>query len=217
MKILGICGGVACGKSRIAQTLNSWGASVLQGDPVTHEVLNYPEVIEQIFARWQGKVFPDYYRVKEFTPHHRRVIASYVFQHPEELAFLEAITGPLIVEKLRGSMKRFHPEYTPALVLDVPMLFELDLHQDCDAIWYIDAPEGQRLLNFTARYNTDFKAQYSEADLEADFKAREKRLDLPLRRSKSTAVIKNHFLGPELNFHHTVKAVKAIYEALLQR
>lgn len=213
MKIIGLVGGVACGKSRIAGQIQSWGAGIIQGDPATHKVLQYPEVIDQMFARWRDKVFASTRPPSSIEAHHRRAIANYVFQHPKELAFLEAITGPLIVKRLRNSMARYNRDYIPALVLDVPLLFELGLDRDCHAIWYIDAPEGQRLLNFTARYNTDNKAFFTEKDLEDDFKAREKRLGLENRKSRATAIINNCFS----NFYATVATAKELYEELLKQ
>jgi dephospho-CoA kinase len=56
MITLGILGGIASGKSTLTAYLVSKGACHLDGDKINHEVLNYPEIIQQIKSRWPDAV-----------------------------------------------------------------------------------------------------------------------------------------------------------------
>ena len=56
MLTLGLVGGIASGKSLVAQCLYELGAVVLDGDRAGHAVLREPEVIAAIRARWGEKV-----------------------------------------------------------------------------------------------------------------------------------------------------------------
>ena len=48
--VIGLTGGVASGKSTVANMFQRLGASVLDGDQVGHEVLNDPDVLSQILS-----------------------------------------------------------------------------------------------------------------------------------------------------------------------
>src|SRR5687768_15987075 len=57
MRIFGILGGVASGKSLVAEQLQRLGAAVLDGDRAGHAVLEQPEVREALQDRWGQRVF----------------------------------------------------------------------------------------------------------------------------------------------------------------
>ena len=60
MKILGLLGGVASGKSLVARQLAELGAVVLDADRAGHEALRLPCVEEAARQRWGDAVFgPD--------------------------------------------------------------------------------------------------------------------------------------------------------------
>jgi hypothetical protein len=60
MQIIGITGGVACGKSMVTQQLASLGAGVLDADRAGHEVLRLPHVEAAARKRWGDAIFgPD--------------------------------------------------------------------------------------------------------------------------------------------------------------
>ena len=60
MKILGLLGGVASGKSLVSRQLAELGAVVLDADRAGHEALRLPSVEEAARRRWGDAVFgPD--------------------------------------------------------------------------------------------------------------------------------------------------------------
>ena len=59
MKTLGLLGGVASGKSVVAQKLRELGGVVLDADAVGHEVLRLPDIKEAARKRWGASIFDD--------------------------------------------------------------------------------------------------------------------------------------------------------------
>ena len=57
MKIIGLLGGVASGKSMVAEQLASLGAKVLNADEIGHEVLQKPKIEDAVRERWGNAVF----------------------------------------------------------------------------------------------------------------------------------------------------------------
>ena len=57
MRVIGMLGGVASGKSWVAQQLAALGAGVLDADRAGHEVLRLPEIEEAARQRWGAVIF----------------------------------------------------------------------------------------------------------------------------------------------------------------
>ncbi len=179
MKVIGIAGGVASGKSLVAKQLAELGAWVLDADQVGHAVLKEPEVIQAIRDRWGATVLDSQGRVI------RREVAKIVFHGPQaatELAFLEALTHPRIGERLAEIMEQHRrQQQTPALVLDAALMFKGGWDRLCDVIVFVDTPRARRLQWARQRgWN------------ERDFDAREaSQTPVNAKRTKADVVIDN--------------------------
>jgi dephospho-CoA kinase len=74
----------------------------------------------------------------------RRAVAGKVFADPAERKRLEALLHPRI-ESARRRTFAAAPPGTRALVIDAPLLLEVGLDRECDAIIYIDSLRVDRL------------------------------------------------------------------------
>ena len=194
MKIIGLVGGIACGKTTIANKLRDMGAAVISADPIVHQILEIPEIVDQMRIRWRGKLgwIPPVDEHPAIQRAFRRQIAEIVFNNPIELKFLEDITAPLVIKEIDRKLSIYHPDWTPMVVLDVPLLLELGMAERCDAIWFIDMPKEDRLANFLARYEA--RADVPKLDreaLEKDFAAREARQKPETKKQYARSIISN--------------------------
>ena len=81
MRVIGLTGSIACGKSTVSHTLSKLGAQIIDGDEIAHQ-LYAPggEALEPIRAAFGSSVFlPD-------GSVDRRALGRAVFGHPEALA-----------------------------------------------------------------------------------------------------------------------------------
>jgi len=149
MVILGLVGGIASGKSLVANILRDMGAVVLDADQAGHYVLRQPEVIAELKKRWGDKILDAKGQVI------RREVAKIVFAkgHEAELSFLEHLTHPRIETLLRQELDtvRNSPDPPPVIVIDAPLLFEAGWDKLCDKVLYVDAPRDLRLERAIAR------------------------------------------------------------------
>ena len=194
MKIIGIIGGVASGKSLVACALHNLGAAVVDVDAIGHEVLELPEIQDQMTMRWGDKFrrLASYSYETLPTPSFafRAHVGKIVFNNLRELDFLEAILWPEMSRRIERTKelynpsytdwskegKQFYHSYTKALVLDFPMLLETGqryntrTHTDpstiFDTLWFVDCPLEQRQKNFYQRR----LAQFPDMDEEASKK-----------------------------------------------
>jgi dephospho-CoA kinase len=149
MKIIGLLGGVASGKSYVAEQLRRLGAEVLDADRVGHEVLRLPEVKAAIRNHFGPQVFDSEGEVV------RPTLAAIVFapppDGPRQLAVLEAITHPEIRRRLRAQTDEMAARNVPAAVLDAPVMLKAGWAEICDALVFVDAPEEMRKNRTMAR------------------------------------------------------------------
>ena len=183
MKIIGLVGGVASGKSSIASMLKTCVkaqggiASVLDADAIGHRVLTEPSVISVAVQRWGQDVLT----MDGALDRHQ--IAELVFNSAAEREFWQQVTHPRIERIIRDELQRIGSLNVPpaAIILDAALLFEAHWERYCDHIIFVDAPENLRKKRAQERGWT-----------EAEFEARElAQLPIAQKRARAQIVIDN--------------------------
>jgi dephospho-CoA kinase len=164
--LIGITGGVASGKSFVAEQFRAKGAAVVSADQLAHEVLRYDEIKQRACERWGDAILGDGGEID------RQRLAAIVFAPPpggpRELKFLEELTHPAIGRLAREQVERLGREKTAtAIVLDVPLLVESGWNEWCDAIVFVDVPRVVRLKRAQARGWTEEDFARREASQES--------------------------------------------------
>jgi dephospho-CoA kinase len=159
MRVIGILGGVASGKSLVARALADLGAGVLDADRMGHEVLRTAEVEQAVRQRWGPGVFGPDGHVD------RARLGAIVFGHSpaaaEERKHLEQLLHPEIGRRLGRQSERLAADGRRVAVLDAPLLVEAGWNRYCDWLIFVDAPRLLRLARARARgwSETDFAAR----------------------------------------------------------
>lgn len=167
MKILGLSGGVASGKSVVSQQLAGMGAVVLNADRAGHEALLLPEIEAAARQRWGDAIFDRDGHID------RAKLAKIVFapppDGPRERRYLEGLTHPVIGRSLAAQVAAAK-EVAPLAVVDAALLFEAGWDRLCDDTAFVDAPRGARLARALQRgwSQEDFAArEAAQAPLES--------------------------------------------------
>ena len=130
-------GGIGSGKSLVAALLDAAGAAVINADEVGHGVLE-PDgaAFTEVAAHWPSVV------VKGRIDRPR--LAGIVFRDPAELAALEALTHPAIIETILDRVTE----------IDRPVIVEVPLILDLGDGWrrvFVDADHEVRVERAVAR------------------------------------------------------------------
>jgi dephospho-CoA kinase len=149
MIVIGLLGGIASGKSLVAEQFCKLGAGLLDGDQAGHEVLTLPEVKELVRERWGAAVFGPDGNVD------RKALGRIVFDPSpagrSELEYLERITHPRIGERLRQQAASLAAEGLAVAVLDAPVMLKAGWDAFCDHIVFVEAPEETRRARAMSR------------------------------------------------------------------
>lgn len=139
--VIGLTGGIGCGKTAAAAVFARRGFQVVDADRLARQVLESPECIARLRARWgDACVGPD-------GRPDRAWIARRVFGAAEELAFLESVTHPEVARLRRLAVA----DRTRAHVVEIPLLFEKNLGADFDAVVCVACSDDVRLRRLEGR------------------------------------------------------------------
>ncbi len=142
-KVIGLTGGIACGKSTVSQYLRERGLPIVDADIVARQVVAPGSKglaqIKEIFG-WQY-ILPD-------GTLNRELLGKKVFADEAMLQQLNAITGPLILAELKRQLQS--PE--PWVVLDAALLLEEEAYRQlADVVWVVTVREEIQLERLIAR------------------------------------------------------------------
>ena len=145
--MIGLSGGIASGKSTVAQMFARLGAIVLDADRMGHEVLKEDQIklqVRQIFGDdpFEGNTIS------------RQRLARIVFDPAdsgEKLATLEKLTHPVIRARILEQLEKHAKRGAIAIVLDAPLLFKAGWDNLCDKLVFVDCRERDRIQRTTSR------------------------------------------------------------------
>jgi len=140
MRMVGLTGGIASGKSTVAGMLRALGAELIDADQVSREVVapGTPALAE-ISERFPGVVRPD-------GTLDRAALGKQVFASAEARAALNAITHPRIQAAVQERTAALAARGVPRVVYDAALLIENGLHAAMDGgvILVAASPDTQR-------------------------------------------------------------------------
>lgn len=140
--VLGLTGGIACGKSYIAGALRQRGIPVLDADAISRSLTAANgEALPAVRAAFGDRVFDG-----ELL--NRRALGEVVFADPAARRQLESILHPLIIAR----MQRETQQCGAALVAwDVPLLYETGMDAQCDEVWCASVPAALQIKRVMRR------------------------------------------------------------------
>jgi dephospho-CoA kinase len=123
VKLIGLTGGIASGKSAVSAILRNLGAQVIDADTLAREVVApYQPAWNEIVEIFGNEVLqPD----KTLD---RKKLRRIVFDDPEARKQLEAITHPKIRQLAQEKIQDCAATGAPLVVYEAPLLFEANIH-----------------------------------------------------------------------------------------
>lgn len=152
--LLGLTGGIGCGKSEAAAYLASLGAAHIDADAISRS-LTAPggAALDAVRARFGGAVFrPD-------GALDRAALGAVVFASEAARRDLEAIVHPRVRRRMEEEIAAAARRGDRVAVLDVPLLFETGMDALCGEVWTVSASAETQLARVMARGLTEEQAR----------------------------------------------------------
>lgn len=197
MFVLGLTGGIGCGKSTVSQHLATLGARVLDGDRVARDIVQPGEPgLQRIVERFgAAMLLPD-------GQLDRPRLGQVIFADTQARHDLNALLHPLIRERLEEAVAQARADGVRVCVLDVPLLLEMpELAASCDAVWTVECAPATQVQRIVAR--NGLSANDARARIASQWPAQR-------RKAAATAVLDNDGTLAEL---HT--RIAQLWQALI--
>ena len=167
MKVIGLTGGIASGKSTVSQMLSELGAVVIDADKIGHEAFRPDtDAWRQVVAEF-GRGILD--RDGEID---RSRLADVVFNDPRALEKLNRIMHPRMRRIVEGRIEALRGQGVEAVVLEAALLIEAKWTDLVDQVWVAVAPESQVIDRL--RSQRGFNEERGRARIESQMSAAER-------------------------------------------
>lgn len=177
MRVIGLTGGIAAGKSTISEALREHGAVIIDADKVGHEAYQPGTDTYQALVDHFGQ------RIVSATGEiDRRALGGIVFGDPAERINLQDIVWPRMKAMMRARLDDLRAAGEQAVVIEAAVLIEAQWTDIVDEVWVVQAPEEVALGRLIARNN------FSEDDARARIRAQ---LTNEERATHASVIIEN--------------------------
>lgn len=141
MLIIGLTGGIACGKSTAAQYFKELGVPVIDADTVALELTSsHPEIQKQIIAYFGKTIVNDNNHLQ------RKKLREIIFADEQKRLWLEELLHPLILDSIQQKTSILSAPYC---IWMIPLLIEKNI--TVDRILVIDCSEHTQMKRLQQR------------------------------------------------------------------
>ena len=140
MRLIGLTGNIASGKSVVADLLAERGATIIDADLLAREaVMKGSPALDSIVEKWGPEVLDNEGNLDRAALRHK------VFADQSDLDALNEIVHPEVRRLRNERVDAARARGDRVAVAVIPLLFERHLTEDFDTIILVDAPRSMRL------------------------------------------------------------------------
>ena len=163
---VGLTGGIACGKTTVADLFATLGAHIIDTDELARDVVEPGEpALESVIEHFGSSILNDDGRLN------RRALRRLVFSDPEKRHLLEQILHPAIRQRMIESSAIVRGPYQ---VLVIPLLVESHSDGHVDRVLVVDCDEEVQIRRLM---NRDHESRENAENMLAAQISRQDRLD----------------------------------------
>jgi dephospho-CoA kinase len=144
--VLGITGGIASGKTTVAQALQALGAVVVSADVLAREIVRPGTKALQQIAEYFGCQV-----LREDGTLNRQLMADMVFDDDQARMALNGITHPAIAALARTRLREAEQGGAALVIYDAPLLFEVGADRQVDKVLVVKVDAEVQLARLMAR------------------------------------------------------------------
>ena len=145
-KIIGLTGGIATGKSTVAQYLSDkYHLPIFDADIIARQAVesNSP-ILEKIVARYGNQI------LNEDRTLNRSRLGNIIFNNPAEKQWLENQIHPFVYNYFQGIIAQSNE---PLIVFVIPLLFEAKMTDLVSEVWVVTCTLQQEINRLITRNN----------------------------------------------------------------
>lgn len=186
--VIGLTGGIGTGKSTVSQILKDRGFPVIDLDVISHEVIEFPSVVEKIVQNF-GREVLDEDEVGNCTIS-REKLGKIIFADKEKRLALNSIMHPEILKVMHKKILECKSEKNKIIFVEVQLLFEVQWEKEFDYILLVAAKRDMQVSRVLERDKRSEEEAWNIINSQ---------MSLDEKREKSDFVIENDGNMDDLN------------------
>jgi dephospho-CoA kinase len=168
MRVIGLTGSVAAGKTTVGALFREWGATVIDADVLVREMQRRGEPVFAAIVAAFGPGIVDAHGELDRGQLRGRILTDLDARHR-----LEAIVHPALAVRLRKLIAAARARVDWIVIVDIPLLFEAGDPAAYDGVIVVDAPLAERRRRLMD--NRGFEASEAEQLIAAQLPSSDKR------------------------------------------
>lgn len=178
MKVIGVTGGIASGKSLISDWFEKAQIKVIDADKVYRSLIKtHKKMLKEIITAFNLKQNAN-------QPLDLKELGHIVFNSKKEMIKLNKITHPYVIEMMEEQIEDHRLNEESIIVLDVPLLFEAKMEKYCDSIICVYTDKETQIDRLRKRGHLTREAAIQRIDSQ---------MSLEIKKEKSDYVIDNSY------------------------
>lgn len=148
MRVVGITGGIATGKSTVAAMFKECGAALIDADALSRAAVEPCQpAYHAVVAQFGTGILRDDGTLD------RRALGALVFRDAEARRRLEEIIHPHVVQAIQRQLAewRASPSPPPLVVVEIPLLYEAGLEEMVDTVVVVSSEQATQLQRLITR------------------------------------------------------------------
>ena len=146
MFIIGLTGGIACGKSAVSDELRKFGAITFDIDRETYKLLQPDGELFKIYVQHFGEQI-----INEDGFLNRKLIGEIIFHDEDERQWINSVAHPILLNRTRDFLVRCAENGVELVVLEIPLLFEVGWEILVDEVWAVYVTENLQVYRLVER------------------------------------------------------------------
>ncbi|KAL0131572.1 hypothetical protein PUN28_002838 [Cardiocondyla obscurior] len=144
--IIGLTGGIASGKSSVAEKMEQLGASLVNCDTIAHNLyLPGTECFQKIVELFGSSILNSDGFIN------RKLLGGIVFNNKEQLDKLNKLIWPLILQKAKEEIQCLFARKRDIIVLEAAVLIQAKWQNECSEIWTCIIPQNEAIKRIMDR------------------------------------------------------------------
>lgn len=187
-RVIGLTGSIATGKSTVAKLFKNKKIPIVDSDVISREIVHqnqsaYHQIVHQFGV---GILQKD-------QSINRKKLASLIFSDPRKRHELNQIVHPIIIEEIIKERDQFIVEKEPLIVLDIPLLYELDLVHLVDEVVVVYTSYKNQLWRLMKREKLDESEAKKRIEAQMDIEEKRKLADYVINNNDSLEKTEEQF------------------------
>lgn len=187
MIVIGITGGLACGKTEAAKIIHKLAnAPIIDADKISHDLIK-PK------TKYWKKIVTTFgnHILKDDNSINRKILAEMVFPSKTELKKLEKILHPAIKSAIKEQIAKFTKSGGKLVVIDAPLLIEAGLEHTVDKTIVIYCSKKLQIERFAGKDNDKKLLAKKIIASQMPLKEKIRFADIAIKNDSSKITLKN--------------------------